>query len=73
MRRATEREGRRTRRRCERERNDLLSSHLDGMSSDEETSDRYQEQFQNNLGKVFMVFLSRKLNKLRFHLNRNVG
>ncbi|KAI9580721.1 hypothetical protein GQX74_013222 [Glossina fuscipes] len=49
MRRATEREGRRTRRRCERERNDLLSSHLDGMSSDEETSDRYQEQFQNNL------------------------
>uniref|UniRef100_A0A1A9W1K5 GCF C-terminal domain-containing protein n=1 Tax=Glossina brevipalpis TaxID=37001 RepID=A0A1A9W1K5_9MUSC len=49
VRRATEREGRRTRRRFERERNDLLSSHLDGMSSDDETSDRYQEQFQNNL------------------------
>ena len=50
VRRAAEREGRRTRRRCERERQDMLSSHLDGMSSDEETSDRYQELFQNELG-----------------------
>uniref|UniRef100_T1P7K3 GC-rich sequence DNA-binding factor-like protein n=1 Tax=Musca domestica TaxID=7370 RepID=T1P7K3_MUSDO len=49
IRRAAEREGRRTRRRCERERQNTLSSHLDGMSSDEETSDRYQEQFQNEL------------------------
>ncbi|XP_023306542.2 PAX3- and PAX7-binding protein 1 isoform X1 [Lucilia cuprina] len=49
VRRAAEREGRRTRRRCERERQDMLSSHLDGMSSDEETSDRYQELFQNEL------------------------
>lgn len=50
VRRAAEREGRRTRRRCERERQDLIGSHLDGMSSDEETSDRYQEQFKNELG-----------------------
>ncbi|XP_065355283.1 PAX3- and PAX7-binding protein 1 isoform X1 [Calliphora vicina] len=49
VRRAAEREGRRTRRRCERERQDTLSSHLDGMSSDEETSDRYQELFQTEL------------------------
>lgn len=49
-RRGTEREGRRTRRRFERERNNSLSSHLDGMSSDEETSDRYQEQYQTTLG-----------------------
>ncbi|XP_061398036.1 PAX3- and PAX7-binding protein 1 [Musca vetustissima] len=49
IRRAAEREGRRTRRRCERERQNTLASHLDGMSSDEETSDRYQEQFQNEL------------------------
>lgn len=49
-RRGTEREGRRTRRRFERERNNSLSSHLDGMSSDEETSDRYQEQYQSTLG-----------------------
>ncbi|XP_067636201.1 PAX3- and PAX7-binding protein 1 isoform X2 [Eurosta solidaginis] len=49
IRRTAEREGRRTRRRCDREKNDLLSTHLDGMSSDDETSDRYQEQFKNNL------------------------
>lgn len=54
-RRAAEREGRRTRRRFERERNNLLSSHLDGMSSDEETSDRYQEQYQNSLGKFIIT------------------
>ncbi|XP_034485119.1 PAX3- and PAX7-binding protein 1 isoform X1 [Drosophila innubila] len=46
VRRAAEREGRRTRRRCERERNDLLSSHLDGMSSDDEIADQQQEQCQ---------------------------
>lgn len=50
IRRAAEREGRRTRRRCEREKNELLTSHLDGMSSDDETSDRYQEQLKTNLG-----------------------
>ncbi|XP_037729184.1 PAX3- and PAX7-binding protein 1 isoform X1 [Drosophila subpulchrella] len=44
VRRAAEREGRRTRRRCDRERNDLLSSHLDGMSSDDEIADQQQEQ-----------------------------
>lgn len=44
VRRAAEREGRRTRRRCERERNDLLASHLDGMSSDDEIPDQQQEQ-----------------------------
>ncbi|XP_030376119.1 PAX3- and PAX7-binding protein 1 isoform X2 [Scaptodrosophila lebanonensis] len=44
VRRAAEREGRRTRRRCERERNDLLGSHLDGMSSDDEIADQQHEQ-----------------------------
>ncbi|KAH8335439.1 hypothetical protein KR074_002077 [Drosophila pseudoananassae] len=44
VRRAAEREGRRTRRRCERERNDLLASHLDGVSSDDEIPDQQQEQ-----------------------------
>ncbi|XP_062122048.1 PAX3- and PAX7-binding protein 1 isoform X1 [Drosophila sulfurigaster albostrigata] len=44
VRRAAEREGRRTRRRCDRERNDLLASHLDGMSSDDEIADQQQEQ-----------------------------
>ncbi|XP_054746441.1 PAX3- and PAX7-binding protein 1 [Anastrepha obliqua] len=52
IRRAAEREGRRTRRRCDREKNELLISHLDGMSSDDETSDRYQEQLQNNLDQI---------------------
>lgn len=52
IRRAAEREGRRTRRRCEREKNELLSSHLDGMSSDDETSDRYQEQLKTNLDQI---------------------
>ncbi|XP_030565677.1 PAX3- and PAX7-binding protein 1 isoform X1 [Drosophila novamexicana] len=46
VRRAAEREGRRTRRRCERERNYLLASHLDGMSSDDEIADQQQEQCQ---------------------------
>ncbi|TDG39651.1 hypothetical protein AWZ03_013924 [Drosophila navojoa] len=44
VRRAAEREGRRTRRRCERERNYLLATHLDGMSSDDEIADQQQEQ-----------------------------
>ncbi|XP_039964546.1 PAX3- and PAX7-binding protein 1 isoform X1 [Bactrocera tryoni] len=52
IRRAAEREGRRTRRRCEREKNELLTSHLDGMSSDDETSDRYQEQLKTNLEQI---------------------
>lgn len=52
IRRAAEREGRRTRRRCEREKNELLTSHLDGMSSDDETSDRYQEQLKTNLDQI---------------------
>ncbi|XP_017466846.1 PREDICTED: PAX3- and PAX7-binding protein 1 isoform X1 [Rhagoletis zephyria] len=52
VRRAAEREGRRTRRRCDREKNELLISHLDGMSSDDETSDRYQEQLQSNLEQI---------------------
>ncbi|CAD6996092.1 unnamed protein product [Ceratitis capitata] len=52
IRRAAEREGRRTRRRCEREKNDMLITHLDGMSSDDETSDRYQEQIKNNFDQI---------------------
>ncbi|KAH8420794.1 hypothetical protein KR222_005393 [Zaprionus bogoriensis] len=45
VRRAAEREGRRTRRRYDRERNDLLASHLDGMSSDDEIADQQEEQY----------------------------
>lgn len=44
IKRTAERECRRTRRRCEREKNDTSSSHLDGMSSDDEVSDRVLDQ-----------------------------
>ncbi|KAL5273599.1 PAXBP1 family protein [Megaselia abdita] len=47
IRRAAEREGRRTRRRCDRERNNTLCSHLDGMSSDEEVSDQDMSLYRN--------------------------
>ncbi|XP_068151990.1 PAX3- and PAX7-binding protein 1 isoform X1 [Drosophila tropicalis] len=52
VRRAAEREGRRTRRRCERERQELLSSHLDGMSSDDEVPDQQQEQHLQATGQI---------------------
>ncbi|XP_017083503.1 LOW QUALITY PROTEIN: PAX3- and PAX7-binding protein 1 [Drosophila eugracilis] len=52
VRRAAEREGRRTRRRCDRERNDLLSSHLDGMSSDDEIADQQQEQSATTMAQI---------------------
>ncbi|EDV91346.1 PAX3- and PAX7-binding protein 1 isoform X1 [Drosophila grimshawi] len=52
VRRAAEREGRRTRRRCERERNDMLASHLDGMSSDDEIADQQQEQCLASTGLI---------------------
>lgn len=50
IRRAAEREGRRTRRRCEREKNNTLCSHLDGMSSDEEVSDQDMSLLRNSIG-----------------------
>jgi GC-rich sequence DNA-binding factor len=46
IRRAAEREGRRTRRRRDREKTELDKSHLDGMSSDDEISDQDQKQLQ---------------------------
>lgn len=35
----------------------MLATHLDGMSSDEETSDRYQELFQTELGWLNILVL----------------
>lgn len=53
VRRAAEREGRRTRRRCEREKNNTLCSHLDGMSSDEEVSDQDMSLYKSSIGEFF--------------------
>ncbi|XP_055909009.1 PAX3- and PAX7-binding protein 1 isoform X2 [Eupeodes corollae] len=44
IKRTAERECRRTRRRCEREKCDISSTHLDGMSSDDEVSDHVLKQ-----------------------------
>uniref|UniRef100_A0A6B2EHK5 Putative transcriptional regulator binding to the gc-rich sequence n=1 Tax=Phlebotomus kandelakii TaxID=1109342 RepID=A0A6B2EHK5_9DIPT len=49
IRRAAEREGRRTRRRRDRERSSMNESHLDGMSSDDEISDHDLGQYQTQL------------------------
>lgn len=60
VRRAAEREGRRTRRRRDRERANLLESHLDGMSSDDEVPDQedaqYKAQIQEVLEESQLVF-----------------
>lgn len=50
IRRAAEREGRRTRRRRDRERIDIKNSHLDGMSSDDEVPDQETTVYKNQLG-----------------------
>ncbi|XP_055842901.1 PAX3- and PAX7-binding protein 1 [Episyrphus balteatus] len=52
IKRTAERECRRTRRRCEREKNDTSSSHLDGMSSDDEVSDRFLEQKKSSMDQL---------------------
>lgn len=52
IRRAAEREGRRTRRRRDRERANILESHLDGMSSDDEVPDQDEAQYQAQLQAV---------------------
>lgn len=44
----------------------MLATHLDGMSSDEETSDRYQELFQTELGWLNICFVFPKSNFLFF-------
>ncbi|XP_055544228.1 PAX3- and PAX7-binding protein 1 [Wyeomyia smithii] len=49
VRRAAEREGRRTRRRRDREKNETADSHLDGMSSDDEVADIEVQQYQTNM------------------------
>lgn len=52
VRRTTDREGRRTRRRQIRERVDINNSHLDGMSSDDEIhEDGDATSFKSQLGK----------------------
>lgn len=57
VRRAADREGRRTRRRQIRERLEINSSHMDGMSSDDEIhhQDHDFQQHQSALGK-FLFF-----------------
>lgn len=49
VRRAAEREGRRTRRRRDRERNNQNESHLDGMSSDDEIPDQEAMQYKKQV------------------------
>lgn len=49
IRRAAEREGRRTRRRRDRERIDIKNTHLDGMSSDDEIADQDAAQYKTRL------------------------
>ncbi|XP_062698152.1 PAX3- and PAX7-binding protein 1 [Aedes albopictus] len=52
IRRAAEREGRRTRRRRDREKNETADSHLDGMSSDDEVADIEVSQYQASLKEI---------------------
>ncbi|XP_039437366.1 PAX3- and PAX7-binding protein 1 [Culex pipiens pallens] len=52
IRRAAEREGRRTRRRRDREKNEQSTSHLDGMSSDDEVADIEVSKYQAALKEV---------------------
>lgn len=49
--RAAEREGRRTRRRRDRERIDIRNTHLDGMSSDDDVPDHEATLYKNQLSK----------------------
>lgn len=66
VRRTTDREGRRTRRRQVRERVDINNSHLDGMSSDDEIhEDRDATSFKSQLGWNFYILT------FRFNINRN--
>lgn len=51
IRRAAEREGRRTRRRRDRERIEIKNAHLDGMSSDDEIHDQEAAAFKGQLSK----------------------
>lgn len=57
IRRAAEREGRRTRRRRNRERDDVNNKHLDGMSSDDEIADQDAAQYKNQLSKTSPAFV----------------
>lgn len=52
IRRAAEREGRRTRRRRDREKNEQSTSHLDGMSSDDEVADIEVSKYTASLKEV---------------------
>ncbi|XP_058449593.1 PAX3- and PAX7-binding protein 1 isoform X2 [Malaya genurostris] len=52
VRRAAEREGRRTRRRRDREKNETADSHLDGMSSDDEVADIETQQYRATLKEI---------------------
>lgn len=53
MRRSAEREGRRTRRRRDREKNGLSNSHFDGFSSDDEVPDVDYSQYRSQIGKSY--------------------
>lgn len=49
IRRAAEREGRRTRRRRDREKIDIKNTHMDGMSSDDEIADHDATSYKNQM------------------------
>ena len=72
VRRAAEREGRRTRRRRDREKLNMNEIHNDGMSSDEEVPDIDLAQYKAQLSKKFIGFLiSRK--KIFLHTEYKKG
>lgn len=55
IRRAAEREGRRTRRRRDREKIDIKNTHMDGMSSDDEIADHEATLYKNQMSKLFQT------------------
>lgn len=67
VRRAAEREGRRTRRRRDREKLNKTETHNDGMSSDDEVPDIELAQYREQLGELFDCTISEKSSILSVH------
>lgn len=63
MRRATEREGRRARRRRARELAPIMPRHMDGMSSDDEVTEQQNLLFRQSKG--ILDFTQSKFNKCK--------
>lgn len=60
VRRAAEREGRRTRRRRDREKIDIKNTHMDGMSSDDEIPDHEATLYKNQISTKLLKFSTRR-------------